>query len=201
MNMVNKCAKFHKDSPSDKQKLNQISRAPLNFRRRPFLCTTLYRNPMQVSNFGGTFDQLFLWIFLWNFHRRCLSTSYIPWCKNSQRWPKIQIKGGDPAGRTPSILHTSYFIIVLAVKSFTTLSRGSMFLFWAISRPWFAERLRARAKLVKICNNTGVQPMRAPTVNFTSFFLDEKGSRSIVSSHFCLILSREIMVPGPSSFF
>ena len=41
---------------------------------------------------------------------------------------------------------------LLAVKSFTTLSRGSMFLFWAISRPWFAERLRARAKLDEICN-------------------------------------------------
>ena len=38
----------------------------MNFRRRPFLCTTcttLYRNPMQVSNFGGTFDQPFLLIF------------------------------------------------------------------------------------------------------------------------------------------
>ena len=65
----------------------------LNSRRRPILCTTLYRNLMQVSNFGGTFDQLFLWIFLWNFHRRCLSTLSIPWCK-SQKWPKNQIKGG-----------------------------------------------------------------------------------------------------------
>ena len=27
-----------------------------------------------------------------------------------------------------------------------------MFLFWAISRTWFAERLRARAKLDEICN-------------------------------------------------
>ena len=42
MNMMNKCAKFHKDSPNDK-KLNSISRTRLNFRRRPFLCTTLYR--------------------------------------------------------------------------------------------------------------------------------------------------------------
>ena len=57
MNMINKCAKFHKDSPSGK-KLNSISRERLNFRRRPFLCTTLYRNLMQASNFGGTFDQL-----------------------------------------------------------------------------------------------------------------------------------------------
>ena len=29
----------------------------------PVLCTTLYRNLMQVSNFGGIFDQLFLSIF------------------------------------------------------------------------------------------------------------------------------------------
>ena len=45
------------------KKLTSISRAWLNFRRRPVLCTTLYRNLMQASNFGGTFDQLFLWIF------------------------------------------------------------------------------------------------------------------------------------------
>ena len=78
--MTNKCAKFHKDSPSGK-KLNSISRERLNFRRRPVLCTTLYRNLMQASNFGGSFDQLFLWIVSWNFHRRCLSTFSIPWCK------------------------------------------------------------------------------------------------------------------------
>ena len=35
----------------------------MNFQRRPILCTTLYRNPMQATNFGGTFDQLFLRIF------------------------------------------------------------------------------------------------------------------------------------------
>ena len=45
------------------KKLNSISREQLNFRRRPILCTTLYRNLIQASNFGGTFDQLFLWIF------------------------------------------------------------------------------------------------------------------------------------------
>ena len=45
------------------KKLNSISRERLNFRRRLILCTTLYRNPIQASNFGGTFDQLFLWIF------------------------------------------------------------------------------------------------------------------------------------------
>ena len=46
------------------KKLSLISRERLNFRRRPILCTTLYRNLMQASNFGGTFDQLFLRFFL-----------------------------------------------------------------------------------------------------------------------------------------
>ena len=45
------------------ENLNSISRAQLNFGRRPILCTILYKNPIQASNFGGTFDQLFLWIF------------------------------------------------------------------------------------------------------------------------------------------
>ena len=60
MNMMNKCAKFHKDSLSGKKvKLNLPSAIELS--GRPFLCTTLYRNPMQVSNFGGIFDQLSQW--------------------------------------------------------------------------------------------------------------------------------------------
>ena len=36
---------------------------------------------MQASHFGGAFDQLFLWTYLCIFHRRCLSTFSIPWCK------------------------------------------------------------------------------------------------------------------------
>ena len=75
---MNKCAKIVQAV----KKLNSILRERLNFRRRPLLCTTLYRNLMQASNFGGTFDQLFLWILLWNCQRRCLSTSSIPRCKN-----------------------------------------------------------------------------------------------------------------------
>ena len=67
------------------KKLNSISRERLNFRRRPILCTTLYRNLMQASNFGGTFDQLFLWICSWNFHRRCLSTFLYHGAKKSNQ--------------------------------------------------------------------------------------------------------------------
>ena len=92
MTMMNKCAKFHKDSPSD-NKINSISRARLNFRRRPFLCTTFYSNLMQASNFGGTFDQFFLWIFLLNYHRRFISTSSIPWCKKVKNDQKLKTRG------------------------------------------------------------------------------------------------------------
>ena len=57
MNMMNKCAKFHKDSPSDKKVKFNLPSA-IELRRQPILCTTLFRNFMQASNFGGTFDQL-----------------------------------------------------------------------------------------------------------------------------------------------
>ena len=75
------------------KKLNSISRERLNFRRRPILFTTLYRNIMQANNFGGTFHQLFLWIFSWNFHRRCLSTFSIPWCKKVGNDHKLKSRG------------------------------------------------------------------------------------------------------------
>ena len=59
MNMMIKCAKFDKDSPSDeKVKFNLPSAIELS--ETAVLCTTLYRNRMQASNFGGTFDQFFL---------------------------------------------------------------------------------------------------------------------------------------------
>ena len=57
-NMMNKCAKFHGDSPKGKKvKFNlaiELSEMALSF------CVQLYRNPMQASNFCGTFDRLFL---------------------------------------------------------------------------------------------------------------------------------------------
>ena len=60
--MLNKCAKFHKDIPSDKKvKFNLPSAIELS--EKADLCTMLFRNLRQASNFGGTFDQLLLWIF------------------------------------------------------------------------------------------------------------------------------------------
>ena len=80
------------------KKLNSISRARLNFRRRPFLCTNLYRNPIQASNFGGSFDQLFLEFFLCNFHRRCASTFSIQWCKKFKMTKNSNQGGGGGSG-------------------------------------------------------------------------------------------------------
>ena len=76
---------------------NSISRERLSFRRRPILCTTLYRNPIQANNFGGTFDNIFLWIFVCNFHTRCLSTFSIPWCKKVKMTKNSNEGGGSPA--------------------------------------------------------------------------------------------------------
>ena len=92
MNMMNKCDKFHEDSPSGK-KLNSISQEWLNIRRRPFLCTTLYRNLMQGSNFDGTIDQLSFELF--NEQKMRLYVFYTMVQKN-QKWPKTQIKGVLP---------------------------------------------------------------------------------------------------------
>ena len=82
------------------KKLNSISWKRLNFRRRPILCTTLYRNLMQASNFGGTFAQLFLRIILNDFHRRCISSSSIPWCKKSKK-TKNWNQGGPALRQDP----------------------------------------------------------------------------------------------------
>ena len=49
---MNKCAKFHKDSPSGKKvKFNLPSAIELS--EKADLCTTLYRNLMQARNFGS----------------------------------------------------------------------------------------------------------------------------------------------------
>ena len=80
------------------KKLNSISRERLNFRRRPILCTTLYRNPMQASNFGGTFDQLFLRIFYKIFTEDASLSRLYHGAKKS-KMTKNSNQGGGPALR------------------------------------------------------------------------------------------------------
>ena len=60
MSMINKCAKFHKDSPSGKKVKFNLARAIELSETAVFVYNFVYRNLMQVSNFSGTFDQLFL---------------------------------------------------------------------------------------------------------------------------------------------
>ena len=59
---MNKCAKFY--GVQAVKKLNSISRAQLNVRRRPVLCTTLYKNSVddfQVLITMGNTLAVFVW--------------------------------------------------------------------------------------------------------------------------------------------
>ena len=90
---MNKCAKFHKDSPSGKKVKFNLARA-IELSDGRFcvqLCIeTLCKRATSVAhltNFSFEF-------FLWNFHRRCLSTCSIPWCKKVKNDQKLKSRGG-----------------------------------------------------------------------------------------------------------
>ena len=87
MNMVNKCAKFHKEySPSGKKvKFNLPSVIELSETVDFNLCTTLHRNPMQASNFGSAFDQLFLRIFLMKLSQKMALNVFYTMVQKSQK--------------------------------------------------------------------------------------------------------------------
>ena len=56
----------------------------MNTEKRPVLCTTLYRKPMQPSNFDGILYQLCHWIFSHGFHQNIpfkgsVERSLLPW--------------------------------------------------------------------------------------------------------------------------
>ena len=113
MNMMNKCAKFHKDSPSGKKVKFNLARA-IELWETAVLCTILYRNLMQASNFGGTFDQLFLWIFLWNFHRMPLNFFYTT-VQKSQKWRKPKSRGPALIRRSEVFFRHSCFSKVITI--------------------------------------------------------------------------------------
>ena len=52
---------------------------------------------MQATNFGGTFDQLFLWIFFMKFSEKMPLNVVYTMVQKSEKWRKTQIKGGGPA--------------------------------------------------------------------------------------------------------
>ena len=53
---------------------------------------------MQASNFGGTFDQLFLWIFFMKFSQKMRLYFFYTMVQKSQKWQKLKSRGG-PASR------------------------------------------------------------------------------------------------------
>ena len=49
---------------------------------------------MQANNFGGTFDQLFLWFFFFMKFSQKMPFYFYTMVQKSQKWPKTQIKEG-----------------------------------------------------------------------------------------------------------
>ena len=58
----------------------------MNTEKRPVLCTTLYRKPMQPSNFDGILYQLRHWIFSHGFHQK------IRFKRNFKKRPKSDFR-------------------------------------------------------------------------------------------------------------
>ena len=79
------------------KEFNLISWVRLSFRRRPILCTALFRNPIQASHFGRSIDQLFLWTFYAILTQNAPPFFYTM-VQRSLKWPKTPIKGSY---RTP----------------------------------------------------------------------------------------------------
>ena len=70
---------------------------------------------MQASNFGGTFDQFFLGIFLLNFSQKMPSISSMPWCKKVKNDQKRKSGGGGggPALITKTVIRAPSPVFVL----------------------------------------------------------------------------------------
>ena len=63
MNMMNKCAEFHKDSPSDKKVKFNLPSAMIELEGTADFVYN-FGNHMQARNLGGAFDQFFIRIFM-----------------------------------------------------------------------------------------------------------------------------------------
>ena len=76
------------------KKLNSIWRERLNFLRRPNLCAFVQKPiHVQASNFGSSFDQLFLWNFFMQFSHKIPLYFFYTMVQKSKKWPKTQIEG------------------------------------------------------------------------------------------------------------
>ena len=100
MNMMNKCAKFHEDSPSGKKvKFNLPSTIELGDGR---CCVQLCKETLckRATSVAHLTNFSFESSFLCNFHRRCVSTSSVPWCKKVKNDQKLKLRGGGGGVRT-----------------------------------------------------------------------------------------------------
>ena len=95
------------------KKLNSISRERLNFLRRPILCSALYRNLMQTSNFGGTFDQLYLRIF----YKTFTEDASLPLLYHGAKKSKMTKNSNQGGGSSPSTLPLSGTLFPISVRS------------------------------------------------------------------------------------
>ena len=94
MNMMNKCAKFHKDSPSDKKVKFNLARAIELSETAVFVVQPCIETLCKAPNFVGTFDHLFLLNFFMKVSQKMPLYVFYTMVQKSQKWPKTQIKGG-----------------------------------------------------------------------------------------------------------
>ena len=104
---------------------------------------------MQASNFGGTFDQVFLWIFLCAFHRGCVSAFSIPWCKKVKTDQQLKSRGGGPLAEPLEailvIFGRSFSIIFFCLKELGKIWKMTHFCahvqYWS---PWRSKNVEKR---------------------------------------------------------
>ena len=115
MNMMNKCAKFHKDSPSGKKVKFNLARAielSETFGRFGVqLCIeTLCKRTTSVAHLTNFSFEFVYEIF--NFQRRCLSISSIPWCKKVKNDQKLKSRGGGSCLKVPTNDSTGHLLTI-----------------------------------------------------------------------------------------
>ena len=93
MNMMSKCAKFLKGSPSGKKKLSSISRAPLIFSERGRFCVQLCVETLCKRATSVAIWPTFPWNFFYAIFTRDDSLLFYTMLQKSKKWAKTEIKG------------------------------------------------------------------------------------------------------------
>ena len=96
MNMMNKCAKFHKNSLSGKKvKFNLSNGVELSG------AANFVYNFVQIPNANEQLRWRIWPTFLLDFYEIFTEDASqrlpLPWCKKKSKWPKLKSRGGGPA--------------------------------------------------------------------------------------------------------